>query len=121
MSQENTGSPDPEVATQAAPREPEQATQAAPREPEQATQASRPSGASTTGRSTRSPRSRSGGRLRLGGGLVEVPVVKTVDPASAVMSDPTVPENKRFCWKCGNPVGRKCATAEECEFGTCPS
>ncbi|AWK71396.1 serine/threonine protein kinase [Rhodococcus oxybenzonivorans] len=121
MSQENSGSPDPDVATQAASREPEQATQAAPREPEQATQASRPSGASTTGRSTRSPRSRSGGRLRLGGGLVEVPVVKTVDPASAVMSDPTVPENKRFCWKCGNPVGRKCATAEECEFGTCPS
>lgn len=86
---QNPESTDPDIATQAAVREPEgDATQAAVREePDegpatQATQAaptSRPSGASGTGRSTRSPRTRSGQRLRLGGGLVEVPVVKTLD------------------------------------------
>jgi serine/threonine-protein kinase PknG len=124
----NPESTDPDIATQAAVREPEEeATQAAVREePDegpatQATPTSRPSGASGTGRSTRSPRTRSGQRLRLGGGLVEVPVVKTLDPASAVMTDPKVPESKRFCWKCNKPVGRTSATSEGSEFGLCPS
>ncbi|MDI9936636.1 tetratricopeptide repeat protein [Rhodococcus opacus] len=127
---QNPESTDPDIATQAAVREPEgDATQAAVREePDegpatQATQAaptSRPSGASGTGRSTRSPRTRSGQRLRLGGGLVEVPVVKTLDPASAVMTDPKVPESKRFCWKCNKPVGRTGAASEGSEFGLCP-
>ncbi|RZL73510.1 MAG: hypothetical protein EOP29_15495, partial [Rhodococcus sp. (in: high G+C Gram-positive bacteria)] len=57
-----------------------------------------------TGRS-RSGRSRSTGiRRRLGGGLVEVPRVEPIDPATAVMSDPTVPQHKRFCWKCNAKV-----------------
>ncbi|MFC9550569.1 tetratricopeptide repeat protein [Rhodococcus sp. NPDC056960] len=131
----------PDVATQAAVREADEgpATQAAVREADEgpatqaavptsddgpATQAaptSRPSGASGTGRSTRSPRTRSGQRLRLGGGLVEVPVVTTLDPASAVMTDPKVPEDKRFCWKCNKPVGRAGAVSESSEFGVCPS
>ncbi|MFF0447539.1 tetratricopeptide repeat protein [Streptomyces sp. NPDC004609] len=48
------------------------------------------------------------GRNRLGAGLVSVPDVPRPDPRSAVMSDPEVPERKRFCSRsdCGAPVGR---------------
>ncbi|XGU21836.1 serine/threonine protein kinase [Rhodococcus sp. 3Y1] len=61
-----------------------------------------------------------GAKLRLGGGLVEVPPVPQIDPASAVMGDPTVPERKRFCWKCNEPVGRKSASTKATQHGTCP-
>jgi serine/threonine-protein kinase PknG len=45
-------------------------------------------------------------RGRLGAGLVEIPPVPYRDPANAVLSDPQVPENRRFCGNCGQPVGR---------------
>jgi serine/threonine-protein kinase PknG len=51
-------------------------------------------------------RSRTVGRGRLGANLVEVPPVPLRDPATAVMSDPQVPESHRFCATCGEPVGR---------------
>jgi serine/threonine-protein kinase PknG len=51
----------------------------------------------TSGRSTRG---------RLGAGLVEIPPVPYRDPASAVLSDPQVPESRRFCASCDQPVGR---------------
>jgi serine/threonine-protein kinase PknG len=57
----------------------------------------------TTGRRTQS---RTTGRGRLGAGLVEVPVVPVKDPASAVLEDPMVAENKRYCNNCGAEVGR---------------
>nr|WP_255359890.1 serine/threonine-protein kinase [Nocardia sp. BMG111209] len=44
--------------------------------------------------------------LRLGAGLVEIPVVPPVDPPSAVLTEPSVAEHRRFCWRCGKPVGR---------------
>ncbi len=53
---------------------------------------------STTGTSSRS---------RLGAGLVTVPPVPRLDPASAVLENPEVPERKRFCSKCESPVGRE--------------
>ncbi|TDV46868.1 serine/threonine-protein kinase [Actinophytocola oryzae] len=56
-----------------------------------------------TGRRTGS---RTSGRGRLGAGLVDVPVVPVKDPASAVLEDPVVSENKRFCGNCGAEVGR---------------
>jgi serine/threonine-protein kinase PknG len=56
-----------------------------------------------TGRRTGS---RGSGRGRLGAGLVEVPVVPVKDPASAILKDPAVGENKRFCSNCGAAVGR---------------
>ena len=59
----------------------------------------------TSGRSVRSARSRPTAR-RLGNGLVDVPLVKSVDPQRAVLADPVVAEGKRFCWKCSKPVGR---------------
>jgi serine/threonine-protein kinase PknG len=42
----------------------------------------------------------------LGLGMVEVPRVPYRDPSAAVLSNPEVSENKRFCGKCGQPVGR---------------
>ncbi|MEW2517912.1 serine/threonine-protein kinase [Actinacidiphila alni] len=65
-----------------------------------------------TGRSVsvRSSRSSSSGptRGKLGAGLVSVPTVPRPDPAAAVLTNPEVPERKRFCSKgdCGAPVGR---------------
>ncbi|HEX6445940.1 MAG TPA: tetratricopeptide repeat protein, partial [Streptosporangiales bacterium] len=61
-------------------------------------------GAVTT--SSRRGSSRSSSRGLLGAGLVEVPRVPYRDPKSAVLSDPKVPENKRFCSNCGAKVGR---------------
>ena len=43
---------------------------------------------------------------RLGAGLTAVPPAPPVDAASAVMTDPQVPENKRNCANCAAPVGR---------------
>jgi serine/threonine-protein kinase PknG len=45
-------------------------------------------------------------RGRLGAGLVEIPPVPYRDPASAVLADPQVPEIRRFCANCEQPVGR---------------
>ena len=45
-------------------------------------------------------------RGRLGAGLVDIPPVPYRDPASAVLADPQVPEAKRYCSSCDQPVGR---------------
>jgi serine/threonine-protein kinase PknG len=59
-------------------------------------------------RGTRGSRRTSGrsARGRLGAGLVEIPPVPYRDPASAVLADPQVPENRRYCANCEQPVGR---------------
>jgi serine/threonine-protein kinase PknG len=62
------------------------------------------SGAVTTG--SRRGSTRSSSRGLLGAGLVEVPRVPYRDPKSAVLEDPKVPEEKRFCSNCGSKVGR---------------
>jgi serine/threonine-protein kinase PknG len=46
------------------------------------------------------------GRSRLGAGLVQIPAVPYRDPADAIMADPSVPESRRFCSRCDEPVGR---------------
>jgi serine/threonine-protein kinase PknG len=51
-------------------------------------------------------RTRQSARHRLGAGLVEIPAVPFRDPSDAVMKDPMVPESKRFCGRCDEPVGR---------------
>ena len=61
------------------------------------------------GQSSRSRSRRTSGRSargRLGAGLVEIPPVPYRDPASAVLANPQVPENKRYCSGCDQPVGR---------------
>src|SRR5579872_1760438 len=45
-------------------------------------------------------------RGRLGAGLVEIPPVPYRDPAKALLADPQVPESRRFCATCDQPVGR---------------
>src|SRR5690242_5397577 len=67
------------------------------------------SGPLSGSRSSRSRSRRTTGRSargRLGAGLVEIPPVPYRDPASAVLADPRVPENKRYCSNCEQPVGR---------------
>jgi serine/threonine-protein kinase PknG len=83
---------------------------AAPAAPSAAS-AGPPGSAGSMSRGSRS-RSRARGtsrssRGRLGAGLVEIPPVPYRDPASAVLADPRVPENRRFCSGCGQPVGRE--------------
>jgi serine/threonine-protein kinase PknG len=45
-------------------------------------------------------------RHRLGAGLVDVPPIPRRDPASVVLTDPQVSEERRHCSGCGSPVGR---------------
>ncbi|WP_420535446.1 tetratricopeptide repeat protein [Actinomadura viridis] len=77
-------------------------------------------GSARTG-STRTGSSRSSGRRgMLGAGLVEVPRIPYRDPSSAVLSDPRVPENRRFCSSCGEPVGRSREGRPGRAEGFCP-
>ncbi|HEY2997041.1 MAG TPA: serine/threonine protein kinase [Acidimicrobiales bacterium] len=45
-------------------------------------------------------------RSRVGAGVVDIAPISTVDPATVVMADPSVPEGRRFCTRCDSPVGR---------------
>jgi serine/threonine-protein kinase PknG len=54
----------------------------------------------------RSGTRRTQARARLGAGLVEVPPTPYRDPATAVLEQPAVAEARRFCARCGEPVGR---------------
>jgi serine/threonine-protein kinase PknG len=62
------------------------------------------SGAVTT--SSRRGSTRSSARGLLGAGLVEIPRVPYRDPKTAVLANPQVPEEKRYCSNCGAKVGR---------------
>lgn len=57
---------------------------------------------------------------RLGGGLVEIPRVPEIDPLAALMVNPVVAESKRFCWNCGQPVGRATDDRPGASEGCCP-
>ncbi|OBG89613.1 serine/threonine protein kinase [Mycobacterium sp. NS-7484] len=57
---------------------------------------------------------------RLGGGLVEIPRVPERDPLTALMTNPVVAEQKRFCWNCGRPVGRSSPNGHAQSEGWCP-
>ncbi len=65
----------------------------------------------TTGSTSKGPRTHRRGttataRHRLGLGLVDIPTVPAPDPASAVMANPQVAEQRRYCSQCHEPVGR---------------
>jgi serine/threonine-protein kinase PknG len=63
--------------------------------------------ASGTARRATTGRTRTTARGRLGAGLVEIPPVPFRDPADAVLGDSAmVPESRRFCARCDEPVGR---------------
>jgi serine/threonine-protein kinase PknG len=58
---------------------------------------------------------------RLGAGLTTVPPAEAVDAAAAVLTDPQVPEEKRSCASCGNPVGRAQGDRPGRPEGFCPA
>ncbi len=58
---------------------------------------------------------------RLGAGLTTIPPVPLVDAAKVVMKNPEVPEDKRTCAKCGNPVGRSKDGRPGRTEGFCPT
>ena len=67
------------------------------------TGSARSHGTRRTGVTGRTTSRRTGG---IGAGLVDVAPAPVVDPATVVLADPTVSEDKRFCSNCGSPVGR---------------
>ncbi|MBK8867154.1 MAG: protein kinase [Dermatophilaceae bacterium] len=78
----------------------------------------RSGGSKTTRRLTSSSqRMRS---ARLGAGLTSVPPMPLVDASTAVMADPVVPEDKRFCSACGTKVGRSTGDKPGRTTGFCP-
>jgi serine/threonine-protein kinase PknG len=58
---------------------------------------------------------------RLGAGLTTVEPMPVADPQHAVMADPEVPEAKRFCPRCGGPVGRARGETPGRTEGFCPA
>jgi serine/threonine-protein kinase PknG len=61
---------------------------------------------STGTRRTATTRTTTSSRSRIGAGLVDVAPVAVPDPASVIVANPSVAEDKRFCANCGEPVGR---------------
>lgn len=59
-------------------------------------------------------------RSGLGAGLTQVPSMPTIDPSTAVMTDPQVPEERRTCPSCGASVGRSHEGSPGREQGYCP-
>jgi serine/threonine-protein kinase PknG len=117
-----------------APRRTSAIASAAPAKPDQAngTGAPAPVVTSTGPGSTRLARSgtvamrrpgtrRTTVRGRLGAGLVEIAPTPYRDPSSAILADPKVAEARRFCARCGEPVGRSSEGAPGRPDGFCRS
>ncbi|MGH9126511.1 MAG: tetratricopeptide repeat protein [Acidimicrobiales bacterium] len=64
------------------------------------------SGSGGSGGRRGTTRTRASTRSHLGAGLVDIPPIPTRDPSTAVLANPELPEDKRFCGHCGDPVGR---------------
>lgn len=58
---------------------------------------------------------------RLGQGITTVPSEPVVDPSSAIMAVPEVPEDRRVCPNCGGPVGRSREGRPGRTEGFCPN
>ena len=59
-------------------------------------------------------------RRRLGVGLVEVPEMPVPEADSLILADPQIPEDRRFCRSCGEPVGRTKGRQRGRLEGFCP-
>ncbi len=53
-------------------------------------------------------------RKQLGGGLITLPDLPSVEPERAIMLDPKVPERKRFCSRCDSPLKRETGFCGKC-------
>nr|NLI49892.1 protein kinase [Propionibacterium sp.] len=58
---------------------------------------------------------------RIGAGLTTVPPAPLADPEKQLMKNPVVPEEKRFCPNCGEPIGRSIENQPGRLKGFCPS
>jgi len=74
-------------------------------------------GASRRTSSNRRSLSRGG----LGAGLIDLTREPLRDPATAVLADPKVSESRRFCGRCGKPVGRGQDGSPGPVEGSCPN
>jgi serine/threonine-protein kinase PknG len=72
-------------------------------------------------RPTRRIGSTLGGSHQLGAGITSIPPAPVPDPRAVVMSNPMVPEEKRFCASCGKPVGRSRDGKPGRTLGFCPN
>ena len=72
-------------------------------------------GGSGTKSSRRTSSRRVSTRRQMGIGLVEIPELAPLDPSTIVLTDPRVPEQKRFCAKCEEAVGRKTPRCTKCK------
>lgn len=104
-----------------APAEPREGSVAAPSRPSRSRRPFLPGSARAGGsRRVTSVRTGSTGRrAEIGAGIVEVPAAPPVDPRSVVMAHPEVAEEKRFCSRCGAPVGRSRSGAPGRVSGFC--
>jgi serine/threonine-protein kinase PknG len=57
---------------------------------------------------------------RLGAGITSVPEAPVPDPRTVLMTDPQVPEDRRFCSSCGSAVGRSRDGKPGRTSGFCP-
>ncbi|OUL32456.1 serine/threonine-protein kinase [Nostoc sp. 106C] len=62
----------------------------------------------TSGTSARSS------RRQLGAGLISVPELPSTEPEKAIIPNPMVPENKRFCSNCNHPLRREKGFCSKC-------
>lgn len=53
-------------------------------------------------------------RKHLGAGLITVPDLPSTEPEKAIIPNPMVPENKRFCANCNNPLRREKGFCSKC-------
>ncbi|MCD5316700.1 serine/threonine-protein kinase [Kineosporia babensis] len=77
------------------------------------------SGVATSSRTSSGPTRTRG--LGLGQGITTVPDLPERDPLESVLTDPSVPEQRRFCPQCGRPVGRSRQGRPGRPDGFCPN
>ncbi len=58
-------------------------------------------------------------RRQLGAGLISVPELPSTDPEKALLVDPKVPENKRFCGNCNHTLRREQGFCSQCGAKYC--
>ncbi|MEE3716677.1 tetratricopeptide repeat protein [Tumidithrix elongata RA019] len=70
-----------------------------------------------------SPTSGRSSRKQLGAGLVSIPELPSTEPEKAIMLEAKVPENKRYCANCNNPLKREKGFCSQCgqKFSFIPS
>ncbi|MBW4600067.1 MAG: tetratricopeptide repeat protein [Calothrix sp. FI2-JRJ7] len=64
--------------------------------------------------SRRTGGTRGSSRKQLGAGLISIPELPSTEPEKLIMAEAKVPENKRFCSNCNNPLKREKGFCPQC-------